>query len=362
MGRALVGAWCIAWLFAATGLVNWCRADTPVAPLNGSASFSSPSSSSDTLKVNAGSQTIKASSANKVQGDPNSHVSVISSQGSGIVSVASVTGRAGESLYTVSGDYLDGGGGGGGGGPPPTWDASYSGGGNARLLLEVNGSGSTDNQVYHGPNGGTLTVSLADGGSGQSYSASLSDSGTGNVGFSSSSVSLTGPADSKTVTLSGEALGAVAINAEAQDAEEASVNAEVIPPTVVKLQWQTDGEFADVTGTITITKGTSITFKAIPSPSTATWPSGNPTWSGSSGASGSGETKSITFNTLSTNSSDYKTVTASCGTSSKTANVIVGEWQYIADEKDPDPVDGPVYVSTPPWPNDENLNDSMGND
>lgn len=53
------------------------------------------------------------------------------------------------------------------------------------------------------------------------------------------------------------------------------------------------------------------------------FPSGNPVWGGSSGASGSGETVSVAFNTLSTSKADMKTVTVTCGTSSITANVVV---------------------------------------
>jgi hypothetical protein len=60
----------------------------------------------------------------------------------------------------------------------------------------------------------------------------------------------------------------------------------------------------------------------MPNPSGFSWPSGKPVWGGTSGASGTGSTKSVTFNTLSTGTYDYKTVTAECG-NTKTANVIV---------------------------------------
>ena len=73
---------------------------------------------------------------------------------------------------------------------------------------------------------------------------------------------------------------------------------------------------------IYVYKGTTVNFKAIPNPSGFSWPSGKPVWGGTSGASGTGSTKSVTFNTLSTGTYDYKTVTAECG-NTKTAQVIV---------------------------------------
>jgi len=52
------------------------------------------------------------------------------------------------------------------------------------------------------------------------------------------------------------------------------------------------------------------------------WPTNKPEWGGTSGATGTGETKAVTFNTLSTSTSDYKTVTATCD-NTVTVNVIV---------------------------------------
>jgi len=98
----------------------------------------------------------------------------------------------------------------------------------------------------------------------------------------------------------------------------------VVVVEVCSLQYeQPIGTWNDVSGTLYVARGASLTFKAIPNP-TGTWPTGQPTWGGSSGASGTGETKAVTFNTASTSSTDYKTVTATCG-NVKTANVIVVE-------------------------------------
>jgi hypothetical protein len=93
-------------------------------------------------------------------------------------------------------------------------------------------------------------------------------------------------------------------------------------PQVSKIQYQSGSSFVDITGTLYVLKGTAVTFKAIPNPSTATWPSGRPIWGGSSGATGTGPTKTVTFNTVSSSTSDYKTVTASSG-NTITVNVVV---------------------------------------
>ena len=80
-------------------------------------------------------------------------------------------------------------------------------------------------------------------------------------------------------------------------------------------------------------KGTTVNFKAIPAPSGASWPSGKPVWGGTSGASGTGSTTSVTFNTLSSSLSDYKTVTAECG-NTVTANVVVFDFEGVFTPED----------------------------
>lgn len=93
---------------------------------------------------------------------------------------------------------------------------------------------------------------------------------------------------------------------------------------VGKIQYQSGSSYVDITGTLYVLKGTSVTFKAVPDPATATFESGKPVWSGSSGATGTGETTSVTFNTTSSSTSDFKTVIATAG-NSQTVNVIVYE-------------------------------------
>ena len=80
-----------------------------------------------------------------------------------------------------------------------------------------------------------------------------------------------------------------------------------------------------------IHKGTTVNFKAIKNPSEASWPSRKPIWGGTSGASGTGETANVTFNTLSSNyvppgDPDYITVTCTCG-NTVTINAIVYEFE-----------------------------------
>lgn len=100
--------------------------------------------------------------------------------------------------------------------------------------------------------------------------------------------------------------------------------------TVSKIQYKgpNNSTFTDATSTLYVLKGTQVTFKAIPNPVTATFPSGKPTWSGTSSATGTGETVSVTFGTVSSNTSDFKTVIATSG-NSMTVNVIVYDLNLV---------------------------------
>src|SRR5262249_5219006 len=75
--------------------------------------------------------------------------------------------------------------------------------------------------------------------------------------------------------------------------------------SVEKIQYQSDSTFTDISGNLYVLKGTSVTFKAVPEPSGASWPSGKPVWGGTAGASGTGDTTSVTFNTASSSISDF---------------------------------------------------------
>lgn len=117
-------------------------------------------------------------------------------------------------------------------------------------------------------------------------------------------------------------------------ASDSPTNYTVLTPAsgVAKIQYLKDGAYVDAPDPLNVVKGDTVTFKAIPSPAgsvffyAADGPH-DPTWSGTSGATGIGDTTTVTFNTLSKNNHDYKTVTATVGNGggSSTANVIVGD-------------------------------------
>ncbi|MBA4191793.1 MAG: hypothetical protein C0467_27760 [Planctomycetaceae bacterium] len=83
------------------------------------------------------------------------------------------------------------------------------------------------------------------------------------------------------------------------------------------------GKFVDASGTIYVLAGKSLTFEATQDGPGTAFPTNQPTWSGTSGASGTGVTLSVTFATPSASNTDFKTVVVNCGCSSLTANVIV---------------------------------------
>lgn len=107
----------------------------------------------------------------------------------------------------------------------------------------------------------------------------------------------------------------------------ASASTGPIPFTAVgvkNLQYNQPGTgYVDVSGTLYVLVGSSVNFQAVPTPDGSSFPSNQPVWSGTSGASGTGPTTSVTFNTLSSSLSDYQTVTATCGNTYATASVTV---------------------------------------
>lgn len=215
---------------------NHVSGETATAPLNGTVSFQATSAPADTLNVDSGSKTVKATDATKIQGSPNSRITVVTAEGSGTVHVADVILRDGDSLYRVTGTY------GGGGGGPAIWNADYNRGG-ARILLEVNQTGNTDNVILPGAKGATLTVTLA-GVSAGNYSVTLSkDSGSGTVTFPTNPVTFTG-AGSKTVDLTGGTSGNVTIKGTCTGLTDGTVDAVVSSLAVDKVT------FGAVTGAI----------------------------------------------------------------------------------------------------------------
>jgi hypothetical protein len=82
---------------------------------------------------------------------------------------------------------------------------------------------------------------------------------------------------------------------------------------IAKVQFQLPGgAFQDVPASgLYVATGTTVAFQALPSPTGAPWPAGQPVWGGV--ASGTGPTTSVTFSQPSQNMSDYQFVTATCG-------------------------------------------------
>jgi hypothetical protein len=91
------------------------------------------------------------------------------------------------------------------------------------------------------------------------------------------------------------------------------------------LTWNYEGEWVVTyeADPLYVLKDTPVLFRAFKTPyQAADWPSGKPVWGGSAGASGTGETKTVTFSTKSNSLTDYKTVTVECG-NVVTVNVVV---------------------------------------
>jgi hypothetical protein len=90
-----------------------------------------------------------------------------------------------------------------------------------------------------------------------------------------------------------------------------NVDVTVVTVEIEKIQWENEGTWTNVTEPLYVVKGTTLSFKPIPNPSDAAWPTGKPVWGGTAGASGPGDpdnTKKVTFN-----EAGSKTVTAECG-------------------------------------------------
>jgi hypothetical protein len=81
-------------------------------------------------------------------------------------------------------------------------------------------------------------------------------------------------------------------------------------------------DYQDCPSPLAVAKGADVTFRAIKKPSWAPWPAGKPVWSGSSGASGTGEEKEVAFDITSSSPTDYKVVQAECG-NAVSVNVVV---------------------------------------
>jgi hypothetical protein len=81
-------------------------------------------------------------------------------------------------------------------------------------------------------------------------------------------------------------------------------------------------DYQDCPSPLAVAKGADVTFKAIKSLPSVPWPAGKPVWSGSSGASGTGEEEEVAFDIGSSNPTDYKVVRVECG-NIVSVNVVV---------------------------------------
>ncbi len=99
------------------------------------------------------------------------------------------------------------------------------------------------------------------------------------------------------------------------------------------------GDFTVVPEILYVAKGTAVTFKAIPKPA-GIWPSSKPVWGGTSGFIGTGETKSVIFNTAGT-----FTVTSECG-NMITVNITVVKVNKLQYENNGTYTDvpNPLYI------------------
>ena len=101
-----------------------------------------------------------------------------------------------------------------------------------------------------------------------------------------------------------------------------SVEVQVVDIDVLQYQ-NPSGSWLSLPNPMYVLAGSTLAIRAVPTPGNSIFPSGKPVWGGSSGASGSTDATSVTFSSASTSSSDYKTVTCTCGSTSITKNVIV---------------------------------------
>jgi hypothetical protein len=91
-----------------------------------------------------------------------------------------------------------------------------------------------------------------------------------------------------------------------------------------KFAGDPDSNYAPVPDPLVVLAGSKVTFRAISKLAGAPWPAGQPKWSGTSGASGTGATVTVPFGTVSKAIDDYKTVVVTCGNKIE-KNVVVVE-------------------------------------
>lgn len=309
------------------------RADSPVAILNHTKEFDSSSAKSDDLWADARDATIQATSAARIQGYKDSHITVITTQGSGTVHVADVVDRQGDSFYTVTGIYI------GEGGKPATWTTGYNKG-VARILLTVNTSSTDDDLIGSGVWWTELEVRLVHGTTGTTYTVSnLRTTGAGAVDFGDSGTTLTTASPVVVFYVQGTANGLVTISADCDH------ETTVVPTTatIVKPIKNPDGEptttaGANDTNEITFTAG-GLAFvfcdanRVIPDPGDFRWRIWNAgtitaqwnSYIANDKTIGVGQSPMVTYDGMPTYNSDFGKKTITLAAVNKAGN----DWQDI---------------------------------
>jgi len=134
---------------------------------------------------------------------------------------------------------------------------------------------------------------------------------------------ITPSSGSDTVTISGLSVAGQYVVKAKCGALDDGATITVYAVGVDRIQYKVGNDpYQDCPNPLAVAKGADVTFKAIKKPAAALWPTGKPVWSGSSGASGTGEEKAVDFDTASNNPTDYKVVQVECG-NSVSVNVVV---------------------------------------
>lgn len=167
-----------------------------------------------------------------------------------------------------------------------------------------------------GEDGSTITVTWS-----AKWKVSGQSAGSFPNGNEGSSVSWTAPSSAGDVIITATADNSASTKYPDPDASD-QVTVTVVK--VDKLQYYDDytSSYIDMPNPLYVVKGQPVLLKAIKDPSDASWPSGKPIWGGTAGLSGTGEQKVLNVATVSSSSTDYKTVTVTCG-NTVTANTII---------------------------------------
>lgn len=264
--------------------------------------------------------------------------------------VATVTIPAtGDLLYYAVGVVL-----GKGPGPEEKWHAGYNRG-SPRVLLQVNGPGTSDDYIAMGANPEALTVTVAGGNSGQKYDVKLTSEGNGvpagTVWFGNNKTTTTGSIYANQpiqTNLNGRVVGGVKITGSLDgdsnnSASSASVNATVVGVHHVNWQWQNTTRSGSVSATdrpiYYVPLNTVLAMQAFPDPDGTTWPSGTPKWEADTDDnstpvslvpnSGNASQATVTFRTVSTSTAKPATIRAKCGTSEVSFRVVVFDVEIL---------------------------------